>query len=170
MTDQAKLIQRIQAAGWVLESADKDTCVAKCPAMGCEMRAVFRTGGPLPKREPHSGPDLDIPVSTFNGAREVLRDRRRELLLTIRDVEEAAGAADDHLAKIERDNYDKIPNVETFMMWAEALGFQVVLRPIPLPPITVRAIVDTRAQSGSRARRFQLENQRSGRPNRSGGR
>ena len=99
-------------------------------------------------------------VPTWDDIRCLLRDQREKLLLTIREVEEIAGIEGDLLAKVERDGSKKIPNVQTLSDWAGALGFEIVLRPIPLTSYAIRTIIETRDKTAARTNRMSLENRR----------
>lgn len=159
-TDATQAFLRdVQKAGWAIEEVTDDTCTVKCPAHGCAMRARLKQGGAIPRRE-GQGQTWDQSVTSFDEVRETLRQRRQELGLTIPEVEEVAGIAGDHLAKFERDNFDKIPNTQLFFEWANALGMQVILRYGDLPPVTLRWIADTRDRAEARQRRFQIERER----------
>ena len=149
-------LRRVQQSGWRIESVDGDTCTVRCPRAGCDMRARFRAALDVPPRNLplHS---LDEPVRSFDDARALLKARREELGLTIAEVEHVSGIADDHLAKCERTAFDKMPNVQTFMEWAQALGFDVILRPAELPPVVLRVISETRDKLPARRRRFEIE-------------
>lgn len=153
-------LKAIQKKGWAIETADVGSCTVKCPTPGCKMRARFRHGSSVPQRDV-PGYSWDQAVGSFDEARESLKVRRQELGLTIAEVEHISGIAGDHLAKFERTNWmDKnlrMPNVETFMEWATALGFDVVLRHGELPPVTLRWIADTRPKIDARRRRFEIE-------------
>ena len=89
-----------------------------------------------------------------------LRDRREGLGLTIREVEESAGITVDFLAKFEKDDPSKFPNAQTFFEWAKTLGYEVVLRPAPLPPTTLRILSDTRAKLRMRLTKFRIHGER----------
>jgi hypothetical protein len=53
-----------------------------------------------------------------------------------------------------------VPNAQTFIEWAQSLGFEVVLRPIGLPLLSLRTITDTRDKLESRQARFKVEAER----------
>ena len=155
-----KWLREIQKLGWIIRSADETNGWAACPRDGCTMTAKLREDGPLPavcKR----GPDLsEKSVEFFDDARVFLRDRREGLALTIREVEESAGITVDFLAKFEKDDPSKIPNAQTFIEWAKTLGYEVVLRPAPLPPTTLRILSDTRAKLRMRLNKFRIHGER----------
>ena len=107
-------------------------------------------------------------VTVFDDGRVALRDRRVALGLSIREVEECAGAATDHFAKAEKDQPTRIPNIEIFIEWATSLGLELWLVPGDLPPYTRRVIVETRQVQKARktmtphhaARRVRLKDAR----------
>lgn len=158
-------LKTIQKSGWAIETADATSCTVKCPTPGCKMRAVFKDNSTVPVREvpAHS---WDRPVTSFDDAREALKARRQELGLTIVEVEHISGIAGDHLAKFERTNWaqspnwSRMPNAETLIEWAMALGYDVVLRHGELPAVTLRWISDTRDKIDARRRRFKIERRR----------
>lgn len=162
--DWLKLVQR---SGWTIESADDGTCTVKCPTRGCQMRARFKTGTAIPLRDQpcHT---WDNPVESFSDVRDVLKARRQELGLIIPEVEEISGIAGDHLAKFEKLDTVRMPNAQTFIEWAQSLGFQVILRPTDLPPMTLRYIAETRSKAEARKRRFAIERGREEKARRDG--
>lgn len=154
--DWLKMIQR---NGWRIETASKDDCTALCPTPGCKMRVRFKDGGNIPVRDVplHS---LDKAATSFDDAREILKERRQELGLTIAEVEHIAGIASDHLAKFERTDWSRPPGIGIFLEWCQALGIDVILRPSDLPPVTLRWIAETRSKADARRRRFAIERAR----------
>lgn len=159
-----KFLRAVQKAGWQVQAADGDRCIARCPSPGCAVRVSLAPGKTLPER---SSPSFAIerPIEGFEDARAFLRDRREDLLLTIREVEEIAGMSVDFLAKFEREDWAtagtvRQPNVQTFVEWAQALGYRVVLVPSELPPYALRMIEQTRARAASRLKRQHLERAR----------
>lgn len=149
-------MRRVQQAGWIIIGADEFTVWGSCPRDGCSLKVKLKPDATLPQTCGR-GPDLaEIVVNTFDDARIPLRDRRDDLGLIIKDVEEAAGMAVDYLSKFEKDNPSKIPNAQTFFEWAQALGYQVVLRPAPLPPYTMRLISDSRDKLDLRRRHLRI--------------
>lgn len=157
-----KFLKDVQDAGWLVKAVVEGSCVAKCPTSGCSMMALLAEGKHIPKRVVERGPSADMLVTGYDVGRQILRERRRELLLTIKEVEIASGIAEDHAAKFERDEWSRQPNAETFIEWAAALGFEVVLRPVELPPITLRMIAESRDRVPARTKRFDLERLRDG--------
>jgi len=157
----AKFFRAIEARGWMIEVADKDSsCIARCKEPGCSMRLRIKPGGVIPKREVDQRLSLDEVIESFDDARQVLRRRREQLGLSIEEVETAAGIATDQMLKFERDEPTRLPNIVTYLIWAQTLGYEVVLRPSTLPPITCRLIEETRDRYESRKRRAELLRQK----------
>lgn len=82
---------------------------------------------------------------------------------TIRDAEVVAGIAEDHLAKFERDNWQelppqarKLPNIDTMVEWAGALGYEVVLRHKGLPPMGLSKVAETSGKANYRRKRVRV--------------
>lgn len=138
-------LKRVQRAGWLIVASDEDKTIAKCPANGCGLCVSIPHGAKVQSCDPGlvRAPS-DIPVGNFEDLRQVLRDRRRELLLTIPETESVSGLSVDHIAKAEKENPVRLPNVDTVIYWAGALGFELVLRPTGLPPAALRIISETR--------------------------
>lgn len=158
-----KFVKQVQASGWSIQSVTPDSVVAKCPSAGCNLYAELKQGAVIPVVDPGCRRDpIDVQMPTYDALRKMLRTHRESLLLTIREVEEVAGLEPDLLAKVERDGTKKIPNVQTMLDWAGALGFELVLRPIPLTPYAMRTIVETRDKTAARTKRMTLENRRRG--------
>lgn len=151
-----KVLREIQRLGWIIESVGKDACVVKCPEQGCGMRARIRKDTGAPPRL-NERVETDIEAKSFDEVRQMLRARRLELALSIPEIEEAAGLTTDHLAKFERPDFSKIPNLDTVIYWAGALGFELVLRPAELPPMTLRMITETRPILPQRRRRQETD-------------
>jgi len=148
--DQA-FLREVQKRGWVIVAATTEACEARCPVLGCGIRTLLRSGASIP---PRITPDLRGGVALEHGAHaiESLRGRRKELRLSVEEVEDAAGVEPSHLAKIE--NCTKMPNIDTFIWLAAALGYDLVLREGLLPAATLRTLADTRSKEASRAERF----------------
>ncbi len=158
-----KFVKDVQAAGWSIQAVTPDSVIAKCPSAGCNLIAEMRLGGFIPSVDPGYRRDpFDRQVATYDEIRKLLRGKRESLLLTIRETEEVAGLEPDLLAKVERDGTKKIPNVQTLMDWAGALGFELVLRPVPMTAYALRTIVETRDKTAARIKRMTLENRRRG--------
>ena len=159
MSNILDFVRRVQRAGWLLVTVQPESCVARCSRSGCDMRARFSPNKPIPC----VGQEATNPsITGFEALRVMLRRRRHELALSIPEVEAAAGLSADHLAKSERENVTRPPNFDLCVQWAASLGYDVVLRPAPLPPITTRAIADSRGLFASR-RKAQARAAREGR-------
>ena len=145
-------LRDVQKAGWHITGVDQLAATVACPRAGCALKVRLKSGAKIPQACA-SGPELaDIAVTTFEDARLALRARREALGLTIKELEEVAGAAVDHLAKAEKDNPSKYPNTQLLIEWATALGFEVVLRPAPMPAMALRYLADSRKQAPARFR------------------
>ncbi len=157
----AKFLRTVQEAGWHIESASEKAVTGRCPAQGCQQCATLKPGDDIPAVDPDGHRDRrDIPVETFDDLRGHLRQRREQLGLTIKETEEIGGIAQDHLAKFEKDDSRRLPNAQTAIEWAQALGYQVVLRPGPMTALGLRTIADTRPKLKHRKRRFEIEAER----------
>lgn len=164
MTVDQKFLRDVQAAGWQIKAADQSKVVAGCPRAGCALKILLRPDAPVPDTcKP--GPDLaEVTVRTYEDARVFLRARREALNLTIKELEEVAGASVDHLAKAEKNNPSKLPNAQLLVEWAASLGYEVVLRPASLPPMALRYISDTRQHVASRVKMRPHHHQRRASP------
>lgn len=159
-----KFIKDVQAAGWHIEAATSEFVIAKCPSVGCNLRAKLNQDQHIPQVDPGCRRSFtDRKVEKFDDIRLILRERRENLALSIREVEEIGGIAVDHLAKMEKDEFTKQPNAQTLIEWAQALGFELVLRPAELTNYALRTICDTRDKVAPRQKRFTLEARRRGR-------
>lgn len=139
-----EFMHRVQRQGWSIVSADESGVTARCRARGCAMGARLSLDGHVPKVcKPDTGPQ-EITVEVFEHIRVTLKARREELQLTIAELEDIIGMARDQIAKCERENPSRIPNVQTIMEWGEALGYRFAMIPANLPAITLRHIETTR--------------------------
>lgn len=157
----AKFLKDVQAKGWAIQSVSTEGAIAKCPSAGCNLYAELKYGAHVPAVDPGCRRDpIDIQVATYDEIRRQLRAARESLLLTIREVEEISGIASDHLAKVEKDLNPRMPPAQMLFEWAGALGFEIVLRPAPLPSLAIRTIMDTRDKTAARTKRTTLEGRR----------
>ena len=152
MTLDPKLLKDVQAAGWLVTSASQEAVIGTCRREGCGFKGSFKAGKKVPSTALVGPGDQEKVVDGFDDAREFLGARRRSLGLTIAEVEEISGMAQDYLAKFEKDNPSKYPNAITFIEWAQGLGYAVVLRPAELSPLALRVISETRARADARAK------------------
>lgn len=158
-----KFVKKVQTAGWHITSVTEDAVVGSCPSVGCGLKAKLEPGGIVPDVDPGCRRNrLDEPVEDYDDIRRALRGRREDLGLTIREVEEIGGISVDFLAKFEKDDPSKTPNAQTLIEWAQALGYEIVLRPGQLTPYAVRTLCDTRDKYEARTRRFSIESRRRG--------
>jgi len=146
-------LQAVQQAGWCIDEVHAHGLVAKCPRHGCGLRVDLSPGKFIPETCSAVPGMYEVVVPEFKDARTFLRDRRDSLRLNIAELEECIGLTKDHLAKIEPDDPFRLPNVVTFIEWAQALGYEVVLRYAGLPPKTISYITQTRDKSSVRAQR-----------------
>jgi transcriptional regulator with XRE-family HTH domain len=86
----------------------------------------------------------EIEVGSYEEARVALRQRRKDLGLSIDDVEDIAGMASSHLAKAEIPRASRFASLDTMALWAGALGYDIVLRPKPLTPKALRVLTEKR--------------------------
>lgn len=150
-----EFLKEVQRQGWAIEQVKEDRIIAKCPAAGCAVRATLKLDRTVPAVDPTTDRDRrDVVIDSFDALREVLRERRNDLALNIRETEEITGMAVDHLAKIEKPEPSRLPNFQIMLELAQALGYEMVLRPAPLPPFSVRVISDTRSKFETRQRRL----------------
>lgn len=149
--DDMAFLREVQARGWTVEAAKAGECIVSCPSFGCGVRLKLRRGGSIPAR-PDGAWKPGIVIEAYDDLLDLLTLRRKTLRLSIEELEDAAGLTQDHISKFEKRH--RVPNVETLLIWLETLGYEMILRPKPLPAPTLRAIATTRAKEESRARRF----------------
>lgn len=166
---EMSFLRKVQEYGWRIIEADERVIVGACQNEGCSMRALLTPDRTVPRVAcPPDGPE-EIIITCFDDARIPLRTRRQLLGLKIDEVGDAAGLAQDHLNKFERDNWDdgpksrRLPNVEAFVEWAGSLGYDVILRPSKkgLPLKTLRFIERTRLLTSIRRKLSKLPPSRS---------
>lgn len=153
-----KFLRDVQDKGWWIEAVTQKTCLASCPVPGCGMMTQLRQGARVPPRAPGSD-NTEVQVTDYEAVRVLLRERREQMGLSIREVEEDAGMAVDFLAKFERDTWNRagtirLPNLATFIEWAQVLGFEVYIRKGPMPPKVLRTIAQTREVADARKRQI----------------
>jgi len=138
-------LKKAQRAGWIIEGADDDGMLCRCPSAGCGLRVKIKYGGPIQSCDPGLNRDpRAVPIGSYDDVRRLLRERREDLLLTIPEVEEIAGVTKDHFAKAEKENPTRTPGVDIIAEWAAALGYEIVMRPAQLSPLSLRLIDETR--------------------------
>lgn len=144
MAIDPKFLRDVQRKGWLVLAVDEGAAVGLCPRHGCAVRLRMKPGNQIPEPCVRDAIPGEIAVDSFDHGRRALRAKRESLALTIRDTESCAGLADDHLAKVEMDDAQRVPNVDTFVLWANTLGYEVVLVPCALPPAILRILSETR--------------------------
>lgn len=154
-------LARIQRAGWAILRVSEKEVVASCPAHGCGMKAKLREGGAIPWVDPDGRRNRsDIPIGTEDAGRQLLRWRREELGLAMDEVEDLVGLTPGHINKLEKDEPDRGLRLQMFLEIAEALGYEVVIRPAELPSKTLTYLTQTRHLYEKRRRRFARERER----------
>jgi len=156
-TDMLKDAQR---QGWNILSVEVDHIVAGCPRAGCALKATFRAGKKIPATCRPQPEFQETVIDGYESFRLFMRLIRERYMLTISDVEECAGFQKDRLAKCEKDDPSKVPNIIDAIEWAQTLGIEIIARPAPLPVVTLRTIEQTRAQLGFRRAQKAREMQR----------
>ena len=119
-------LKDVQAAGWMIRKVTQTAAIVSCPNPGCALNVNLELGRSIPKvNMPCS---IGSPIADFDDIRCRLRERRQELGFSIKDVEEIGGIAHDHLSKFEKDDPYRIPNMQTIIDWANALGNRLVFK------------------------------------------
>lgn len=139
-----KFLKEVQDLGWVIEGASEDGATCRCAASGCQMRAKLVQGGVLPAVRTTSANPLDVPVSSSSDVVEMIWQRMDALSLIISEVEEIAGVATDHFAKVSSRSAPRPLNFQLASELLAAIGYEIVLRPTSLSPKALRYISDTR--------------------------
>lgn len=143
---QADFIAAAQANGWRLFHVDRKTgdVHMRCDRRGCPTANVFSARriqrGDVPKRcdRDHRGEYAGPVIDRYESIVEVLRRRRMMLGLSQDEVEFAAGLTTSHIAKLESGVYTT--KLETLIIWANALGYEVTLAPAPVHPAVLRTL------------------------------
>lgn len=140
----------VQRSGWIIEAVGETACAGRCPRSGCGMVAKITDPAAIPtvRREGHGG----VVIGSNEDMRLALRAKRKHLKLTQEEVEMCAGLTAHHVAKAEKDDPSRIVTIDTVAVWAGALGYQLVLMPVPLPPTTLSAIERSREIASTRIR------------------
>lgn len=156
MAIDPEFLRDVQRRGWLIMGADEARVLGACPRDGCSVKVSLSPERTVPETCKANPSLTDAVVESYDAARLFLRERRECLALTIREVEEIAGLTADHLAKVEIDDAARVPGIETFLVWAQALGIEVVLRPAKLPPYALRVLADTRDKLQMRRDKFRI--------------
>lgn len=136
-------MSQAQSAGWVIHALTDSGVIAACPRAGCSLKVALKEGAAIPT--PCAPVDSkEIAVANYEAVRISLRQRRRALGLSIPDVEHISGMASSHLAKAEKDDPSKIVTIDTLALWAGALGYELILRPVPLTNLALRVLSEKR--------------------------
>lgn len=146
LSDEQKIerLMQIQRAGWRVEVPLQDSVVVRCPAYGCGLRATIKDDDPVQGCDPNvQRSSHDIPIANFEQTRSLLKQEREKSLMTLSEVEAAAGLTSGHLNKAEKENPQRQPTLDTLVLWAGALGYELVLRPKPLTKLSCRIRVET---------------------------
>lgn len=144
-----KFLDLVQENGWRIDAVTSSEVTAGCPRKGCGVRVKLRPVGPVPKA--CTGDDFDeITLNSPDDFRRGVRAKRMALGLSIEDMEWIAGLSTDHIAKMEKPRPSKMPGLMALFTWAEAAGFQIMLRPKELPEQTLRQLIETRDQFNRR--------------------
>lgn len=152
MAVDRKFLSEVQNAGWVITEVSDDAVLGACPNAGCGLKVTLRPGKSVPPASCQPAMGKVIKIRNFDDARLPLRERREDLCLSIKETEDICGIAVDYLAKFEKDNPSKIPNAQTFIEWAQGLGFVVCLIEDKLPPLAMETIAITRHRRAARVR------------------
>jgi transcriptional regulator with XRE-family HTH domain len=160
-----KDLKKVQDAGWLIIASDDGGVLARCPSHGCGLKVRIPYGTNVQSCDPGlSRSPTDMPVGSFEDLRLFLQSRREELGLSISEIESISGLSVDHVAKAEKENPARLPNVDTVIYWANALGFEVVLRPAELSAMALRIIAETRPLQPRRRKLYQRAAHRRKRP------
>lgn len=155
-------LKALQIAGWIIKAVDEERATVSCPRSGCGLDLSYRPGRHIHKACSEEVTPGECPVDQFDDIKTFLRQRREDLALTIKDVEEVAGMAVDHLSKFEKEDSVRIPNAQILFEWVRSLGYQLVLRPHPdgLPNYALRMVAENRDKVGMRRRMFRIHKDR----------
>lgn len=148
-----EFLKAVQRAGWKIKLVDSGRVLAGCPRAHCEMQTVLKPGSPIPDTCSPDPGMIEVEIRSYDDGRRTLRDRRQDLCMTMTQVEFCAGLTEGHLLKAEKDNPDRVMSVEGFIVWANTLGFEVVLRSGDLPPVTLRELANSQPQVETRKQR-----------------
>lgn len=147
---RAKWLRQVEAQNWVVQARDGDALVLQCPAVGCQARMRLKMGAVPPRVDPCASRSAwDVPIYDPVQLRRDLRDRRHQLGFTLEEVDQAAGWPSERYAqKLESMERVREPTVATLITWAAVLGYEMVLRPTPLPAASRRIMANKLAPEG----------------------
>jgi hypothetical protein len=163
MKDPTPMINHMREAetrGWQIEAATDFACVGRCPTVGCSMRVKLSLGASIPARVVNGFRNEHL-ITCFKDAADLLIDRRQDLKLTALEVANAAGVTDFLIAKGETKDPKRGTGFETVLLWANSLGYDIVFRPARMPPVTLRAVAETRDRVNQRGKVNDINRRRS---------
>lgn len=135
-------IKQAEDRDWRLETVKGLELVVRCSKQGCDGQMVLPLAnlGPIPARcsLPHVGRYSAKVFKTYENLIDQFRRRRCSLGLSQEDITAASGLADGHINKLEA--FDRSASMPTLQLWAETLGLEIAVNPIPLPRSTLRVI------------------------------
>lgn len=99
---------------------------------------------PGPCSLPHQGAFAQQTFDEYVTIVGELQRRRRQLGLDQVDVNEAMGAADGYISKLEA--LHRTAPFPTLQLWAQTLGLSITVAPAALPPATIKAIEDRKGR------------------------
>lgn len=146
-------LSQVQSSGWLIHSVDGDRVTAKCPRYGCALMTYLYPGKPIPNACSPSKDMAEVAIKDMAEAFRFLIERRHDIGLDQLETTDCIGLVHGHLHKLE--SGARTGRVDTFLAWAQALGYEMVLRPVGLPPKTLLTIAQTRDRAAIRKRRRQ---------------
>lgn len=152
-----EFLREVQRAGWIIDYVVDGLAVGQCPRAGCGMRVNLKPGVKIPQACPGGETIADVPMRDYAQLLTFLSERRESLALNMPEAEACIGLADGHLNKIE--SLARQPYPATLFDWAAGLGYQIVLRPVGLPPKTLAVIAQTRARAAVKRLRYRQKRQ-----------
>jgi transcriptional regulator with XRE-family HTH domain len=152
MTITPEFLKDVQRSGWIIDYVVDGLAVGQCPRAGCGLRVNLKPGSPIPQACPASATLADIPMVDYAQLLDFLSERREALALNMGQLEECIGLAEGHINKME--SMARLPSVHTMFHWAASLGFEVVLRPVGLPPKTISVIARSRQGAAKKRLRY----------------
>lgn len=150
-----EFLREVQRAGWIIDYVVDGLTVGQCPRAGCGLRVNLKPGAMIPKACPKADTLADVPMDSYAQLLAFLSERRESLALNMAEAESCIGLADGHLNKIE--SLARQPYPATLFDWAAGLGYQIVLRPMGLPPKTLLVIAQTRARAALKRDRYRVK-------------
>ena len=141
-------ISAAQEAGWAVKSVSASDLTLVCNRTGCtceQLHDLNALGDPPKSCEcPHNGRLSEKSYTEYEVLLGELSRRRRLLGLNQDDLGSAMGVADGYVGKMEA--MHKFPSIPMLQLWAQTLGVDIILKPIALPPPTIRAMDRRRAE------------------------